>query len=81
MKLGIFMLTRNEQRVIVLALLVLLGAAFLRYRHNLKAFPADKSAQPAAMGTPMPMDEDSSADGNDAEDSKPQQTPSPQPSP
>jgi len=81
MKLGIFMLTRNEQRVVVLVLLVLLAAAFLRYRHNVRSFPPNKAAEASAIGTPMPMDEDSSADENDAEDSKLHKVPSPQSSP
>jgi len=81
MKLGIFMLTRNEQRVVVLVLLVLLTAAFLRYRHNARSFPPNKGAEAGAIGTPMPMEEDSSADENDAEDAKLHKLPSPQSSP
>jgi len=80
MKFGIFMLTRNEQRVVVLALLALLGAAFVRYRHNVRSFPPNKASESPAMTTPLPLDDDS-RDSDDAEQASPRELPSPQSSP
>ena len=80
MKFGIFMLTRNEQRVVVLALLVLLGAAFVRYRHNVQSFAPNKAGASPAMATPLPLD-DSEGGDNERDEGKPREVPSPQSSP
>ena len=77
MKFGIFMLTRNEQRVVILALLVLLATAFVRYRYNVKSLPPNKPNEPPSMATPMPLDDDS----GESDESGPRELPSPQPSP
>jgi len=80
MKLGIFILTKNEQRVVVLALLVLLAAAFVRYRHNVQSFPPNKASDAPAMATPLPLDESEGGD-NEPDEAKPREVPSPQASP
>jgi hypothetical protein len=81
MKFRIFMLTRNEQRVVVLALLVLLAAAFVRYWHNVQTFPPNKANDSPAMATPLPIDDEPGSDDNASDDSKSHQVPSPQSSP
>ena len=75
MKFRIFMLTRNEQRVVVLVLLVLLAAAFVRYWHNVQTFPPNKASEATAPAAslPLPDDEGSSEKADEA--------PSPQSSP
>ena len=80
MKFGIFMLTRNEQRVVILALLVLLATAFVRYRYNVKSFPPNKARESPAMTTALPLDDDS-RDSDDAEQASPRELPLPQSSP
>ena len=57
MKAGIFSLTKNEQRVVIVVLVAVLTAAFLRYWHNLKLFPPNRPNEASTLSTPMPIDE------------------------
>ena len=55
MKARIFMLTRNEQRVVVLIIMVLLTAAFVRYWREARWAPESNSpAQSPSIATPFP---------------------------
>ena len=79
MKFRIFMLTRNEQRVVVLALLVLLAAVFVRYWHNVQTFPPNKASETTAPAAPLPLNDGTSDDEGSGE--KADEAPSPQSSP
>jgi hypothetical protein len=57
MKAGIFALTKNEQRVVILVLVLLLAAAFIRYRYNVKSFPPNKPTEDKAGASPIQFDE------------------------
>ena len=74
------MLTRNEQRVIVLSLLVLLAVAFVRYRHNAQSFPPNKATTSPALAAPLPLDESVRGD-DESDEAKPHGLPSPKSSP
>lgn len=76
MKFRIFMLTRNEQRVVVLALLVLLAAAFVHYWHNVQTFPPNKASETTSPAVSLPLSDGSSDDEGSNE--KADEAPSPQ---
>jgi len=52
--LRIFELTKNEQRVVLIVMLVLLAVAFIGYEHRLQRRPVSltSAAQPTASPTP-----------------------------
>ena len=59
MKAGIFSLTKNEQRVVVLVIVALLTGAFVRYWRDMKAHPAtNPSAVPETSATPILLQEE-----------------------
>ena len=61
MKLRTFTLTPNEQRVVVLVVLVLLAAAFVRYWTAVHAEPGNIPSTPAsATASPSPSAEEES---------------------
>jgi hypothetical protein len=51
MKSRVFVLTKNEQRVIALAVVLLLIGAFVRYSRDLKSMPA--TSKPVETSTPL----------------------------
>jgi hypothetical protein len=82
MKWGIFTLTKNEQRVVVLVVLALVVGAFIRYWRDTNATHAAKVNQGSAATTPLPSPADSELnleEGSRADERY--QTPSPQSSP
>ena len=66
MKAGIFMLTRNEQRVVIVLLMAVLAAAFIRSWRTVKMNPKPNQAENvSATATPFPSpDEEGSEDQN-----------------
>ena len=84
MKAGIFMLTKSEQRVVILVVLALLTAAFVRFWRDAVSEQELKSPGNSATATPLSSPEDTqlnmeeSADNN-AGERRP--LPSPQSSP
>jgi hypothetical protein len=60
MKVGIFMLTRNEQRVVIVLLMAVLVAAFIRYWRTVNMNPKPNHPDNvSATATPFPSpDED-----------------------
>ena len=55
MKTGIFMLTRNEQRVVIVLLMAVLAAAFIRYWRTVNVQPrANGSGNVESTATPFP---------------------------
>ena len=66
MKAGIFMLTRNEQRVVIVLLMAVLAAAFIRYWRTVNMNPKPNQAENVqATATPVPSpDEEGSEDQN-----------------
>jgi hypothetical protein len=81
MKAGIFMLTKSEQRVVILVVLALLTAAFIRYWRDDVSEQQLESPENSATATPLSSPEDTqlnleeSADNNADE---PRPLPSPQ---
>ena len=79
MKFNVFQLTKNEQRVVILLLMVLLAAAFVRYWHNVQAWPPNRT-EATASATPISLSEEETQP--DSEDSATKlASPSPQSSP
>ena len=86
MKAGIFMLTKSEQRVIVLVILGLLTAGFVRYWRDVLVHPAAAAAPasaPAASASPLHSIDDEPSEPDEAQPSDASNTsmPSPQSSP
>jgi hypothetical protein len=78
MKLGIFTLTKSEQRVVILVVLALLIAAFVRYRREVSTHPTMKTSDPgSATAAPFRSPEEDLQPAPDEE----AVTPSPQSSP
>ena len=59
MKAGIFMLTKKEQRVVILVILAVLAAAFVRYWQVVKVQSRPNgSSNVEATATPFPSPDD-----------------------
>jgi hypothetical protein len=56
---GIFELTKNEQRVVVIVMLVLITIAFVAYERRVRHSPAQPAAavQAKRSSTPLPSEE------------------------
>jgi hypothetical protein len=66
MKAGIFTLTKNEQRVVILLITVLLAAAFIRYWRAANTNPKpDKSDNVNAIATPFASPEEDAQSDQD----------------
>jgi hypothetical protein len=85
MKPGIFALTKSEQRVVILIMMALLTAAFIRYWRDTARDKATAILREShATATPFSSPEDAqlnSEDGMESDERDGHQTSSPQPSP
>lgn len=59
MKAGVFMLTKSEQRVVILVVVALLGAVFVRYWRETNSHPApNRIEENQTTATPFPSPEE-----------------------
>jgi hypothetical protein len=67
MKAGVFMLTKSEQRVVILVVVALLGAAFVRYwREETNSHPAPNRIEETNVNaTPFSSPQDAELDADE----------------
>jgi hypothetical protein len=59
MRMRVFRLTRNEQRVVILTLMLVIAGALVRYRKNVRREPLpSRPADAAGIVTPVPSPEE-----------------------
>jgi hypothetical protein len=52
---GVFVLSKNEQRVVLIVMLALLAVALVRYERRIHARPVQAAAAAESMASPSPQ--------------------------